>query len=163
MGAARRRWSPGWSLPVLRRHLPAVACGCLLFAVFSWQRTHLIPSDAEFARAQWLLTGDEPAYLLLAQAIASGDGLNVRPAHERGSYRDFQSRAVIGSDQWTWEAYRALGFKPWLDRGKAWGDSQILPRLPLFPPSWRRWLRTLASRGGSSDSFKPSSQRERPR
>jgi len=115
-----------------RRLLSAVVCGCILFAVFSWHRSHLIPREADFERAKWLLTGDEPSYLLLAQAFAAGDGLNVGPSHQRGSYLSFQSRAVIGPDQWTWETYRALGFKPWLDRSKSWGNRQILPRLPLF-------------------------------
>ncbi len=124
-------WSGG-SRSTLGLLLPALACGCLLFAAFSWHRSHLIPRDADFERAQWLLTGDEPGYLLLAQAIAAGDGLDVRPSHLRSSFLTFQSRAVIGPDQWTWEAYRTLGFKPWLDRSKSWGDRQILPRLPLF-------------------------------
>jgi len=122
----------GWFLPALRRLLPAIACGCLLFAVFSWHRSHLIPRDADFERAHWLLTGDEPGYLLLAQAIAAGDGQNVRPSLQRGSYLSFQSRPVIGSGQWTWDIYRRLGLKPWLDRSKSWENQQILPRLPLF-------------------------------
>ena len=116
----------------LRRLLPAVACACILFAVFSWHRSHLVPREADFERARWLLTGDEPGYLLLAQALAAGDGLNVRPSHQRGSYLSFQSKAVIGSEQWTWESYRALGFNPWLDKSPSWGNRQILPRLPLF-------------------------------
>ncbi len=122
----------GGSLAALGRLLPAFACGCILLAVYSWHRSHLIPRGADFERAQWLLTGDEPGYLLLSQALASGDGLNVGPSHQRGSYLSYQSRAVIGPDQWTWEFYRSLGFTPWIDRSEAWGDRQVLPRLPLF-------------------------------
>lgn len=124
----------GFGFPaVSRRILPAVACGCILFAVSSWHRSHLIPGGADFERAQWLLTGDEPGYLLMAQAFAAGDGLDVGPSHRGGSHLSFQSRAVLGEEQWTWEYYRSLGFKPWLDRSKSWGSRQVLPRLPLFP------------------------------
>jgi hypothetical protein len=119
-------------LAALRGLLPAVACGCLLFAVFTWHRSHLVPRDADFQRAQWQLTGDEPDYLLLAQAIAAGDGQNVRPSIERGSYLSFQSRPIIGPSQWTWETYRGLGFNPLIDRSKSWENQQVLPRLPLF-------------------------------
>jgi hypothetical protein len=116
----------------LRNLLPAVACGCLLFAVFSWHRVHLVPRDADFERAQWQLTGDEPDYLLLAHAIAAGDGQNVRPAVLRGDHLTFQSRPVIGPGQWTWETYRSAGFTPWIDRSKSWENQQVPPRLPLF-------------------------------
>lgn len=129
--------------------LPACVCLLLLFAVFSWHRAHLIPRGADFERAAWLLTGDEPSYLLMAQAIAAGDGLDVRPAHERGSYRAFQSRAVLGPDTFTWNFYRSLGFDPWFDRSASWGNRQVMPRPPLFaavvaplvsPAGNPRWL-----------------------
>lgn len=120
------------TLRALGRIIPALACGCILFALFSWHRSHLIPHEADFERSRWLLTGDEPGYLLLAQAIAAGDGLNVRPTHERGSYLSFQRRIIVGPGQWTWDFYRALGFKPWLDRSRAWGNRQLVPRLPLY-------------------------------
>ena len=111
----------------------ALLCGLLLFTIHAYYRENLIPYRATSERARWLLTGDEPSYLLLAQAIASGDGLNIRPAHEKGTYKNFQPRCIVGSDQYTWQHYRSVGVKSLFSRSNLWGNAQILPHSPLLP------------------------------
>lgn len=127
----------------------AFAAAAVLFLLFSVVRECLVPAGADFERAQWRLTGDEPSYLLTAQAIASGDGEDVSRVHAAGSYRNFQTRPVIGEGRWTWADYRRQGCSYLIDRSAAWGPGkQVLQRPPLIAlfaapfalrPSGVRW------------------------
>lgn len=110
-----------------------LVCGIALFFVFSQFRENLIPFAADSARSLVLFTGDEPSYLLIAQAIAAGDGLNVRNVHERAEHHAYWNRAIISNTQYTWKWYENLGIEPWIDRSEYWRDAQILPRPPLLP------------------------------
>lgn len=110
----------------------AVAVAGLLFGFYSVARERLVPFNADPGRAAWRLTGDEPAYLLTAQAIASGDGENVRHVHERRTYTNYQTRIVIGDNQWTWQNYEGLGVSHLTDRAHSWGDKQVIQRPPLI-------------------------------
>jgi hypothetical protein len=113
-------------------YLYALLTACLLFGIYSVARERLVPFNADFDRATWRLTGDEPAYLLTAQSIASGHGENVRNAHENRTYTNFQSRPVIGDNQWNWQNYKALGVPHIINREEAWGDKQVIQRPPLI-------------------------------
>ena len=117
----------------MRSILTALAAAALLFGLFSVARESLVPRGADFDRARWRLTGDEPAYLLTAQAIARGDGEDVSRTHAARSYTNFQSRIVIGPTQWTWRDYRKLGCPFWIDRSASWGETkQVIQRPPLI-------------------------------
>lgn len=105
----------------------------VLFGILSFYRERLIPRTASSDRRSWLLTGDEPCYLLAAQAAARGDGLDMRGASEARTYLAFQKRAVIAPEIYTWEFYRSAGLHPWLDRSGQWGRAQIRHHLPLYP------------------------------
>ena len=112
--------------------VPAIA-SLLLFGLFSIARESLVPRNADFDRARWRLTGDEPAYLLTAQAIASGDGEDVSRVHASGTYSNFQHRIVIGRAQWTWSNYKRLKCPHWIDRSESWGETrQVIQRPPLI-------------------------------
>lgn len=117
----------------MRTIIVSVATMALLFGVFSLARENLVPRNADFDRARWRLTGDEPAYLLTAQAIARGEGEDVSRAHAACTYTNFQTRAVIGSTQWTWRNYKNLGCPHWIDRSESWGPTkQVIQRPPLI-------------------------------
>lgn len=103
-----------------------------LFLFYSLARERLVPFGADPERAAWRLSGDEPAYLLTAQAIASGDGENVRHVHARGTYTNFQRRAVIGANYGTWGYYLQRKARHVLDRSAAWGEKQVVHRPPLI-------------------------------
>lgn len=89
----------------------------------------------------WLLTGDEPAYLMMALALHRGEGVNVRGVAESGAYEVFQTRTLpVRHDQdWTWSYYQEQGMETLLDRSDAWGDAQIL----WMPPFYSAWLSPL--------------------
>lgn len=106
--------------------------GVILFLLLSIYRENIIPTGADEARRAALLTGDEPTYLLMAQSIAGGDGLNVRFVHENESWRAFQQRPVLHPDQWTWNHYYSGWLSPVWDRSSAWGDAQKPPFTPLI-------------------------------
>lgn len=109
------------------------AAAVVLFVVFSLIRDILVPADADFDRARWRLTGDEPAYLLTAQAIASGNGEDVSRVHAAQTWTNYYPRPVIGDRQWTWGDYRRLGCSYWIDRSSAWGETrQVIQRPPLI-------------------------------
>ena len=107
--------------------------GCILFLLLSVYREKLIPFKADESRRSMLLTGDEPTYLLMAQAIAEGHGMNVRPVHEAESWRAFQQRPVLSSNQWTWAHYYHGWLTPVTDRSREWGNAQKPPFAPLLP------------------------------
>jgi len=111
----------------------SLMCGVCLFCIYSQFRENLVPHDASMPRSMLFLTGDEPSYLLIAQAIAAGDGLDVRGSHERNRHLAYWDRAILGESQFTWPWYRKLGMHSWIDRSAFWDDAQILPRPPLIP------------------------------
>jgi hypothetical protein len=116
-----------------------IAC----FAALSLFRESIIPRQAdEMAGRSWFLTGDEPTYLLMASALAAGEGMNVRPAHDREDYRTFQTRPVLTSDQYTWSHYYKAWLTPVYDASLRWGDVQKPPfttLLPAFVAPLVRW------------------------
>ena len=113
----------------------AVISGCvlLLFTLHGVFRTTLVPYGATGERARLLLTGDEPSYLLMAVAMARGDGLNVGPTQQEGGYRSFRDKPVFRGNKYSWHYYGAVGLKPWLDRSEFWGEARVLQLSPLFP------------------------------
>ena len=119
------------------RHLRSVAwpavAGLALLALFACVRERLVPAGADFDRSDWLLTGDEPAYLLTAQAIASGDGEDVSRVREARTWKRYTPRHVIGRRQWTWSDYKRQGCPHLIDRSAAWGETrQVIQRPPLI-------------------------------
>jgi len=112
----------------------AVAAGLCLFGLLSVYRQFLIPGDADLTRAAALLTGDEPSYLLMAQAIARGEGLDVERANAAKTYLAFQERPVLRyEDHFRSSYYENRGFKS-LWRGAAiWKDGRVTQFPPLLP------------------------------
>lgn len=112
----------------------ATASAAILFVLLSIYREVLIPHDADLNRRAVLLTGDEPTYLLMAIALARGDGMNLRPAHEAEAWRTFQNRPVLREGQWTWHYYFTEGrVAAAIDRSSHWRDAQKAPFPPLLP------------------------------
>jgi hypothetical protein len=104
----------------------------LLFGLYSIPRETLVPVGADAQRARWRLTGDEPTYLLTAQAIAAGDGEDVSRVHAAETYTNFWPRPVFGKGQWTWKYYRSLGCPYLIDRSASWGKrKQVIQRPAL--------------------------------
>lgn len=91
-------------------------------AAVSLVRERLVPYGADLARASWRLTGDEPSYLVTAQALASGDGENARGVLQREAWRNFQNKRPIGPKTWTWQYFQDAEVRPLLDRSRMWGD-----------------------------------------
>ncbi len=104
----------------------------VLISFFSATRERLVPFHSDPDRARWRLTGDEPSYLLTAQAIAAGHGEDVSRVHAAGTYSNFWHKAIIGEKQWRWQHYRKLGCPFLLDRKAAWGKKQVIQRPPLI-------------------------------
>jgi hypothetical protein len=125
---------PGTRTATLTRAAIAAAAALCLFGLLSVYRHHLIPGDANPARAAALLTGDEPAYLLMAQAIARGDGLDVEPANAAETYLAFQQRPVFRfEDHFRRSYYEGRGFKPLWEGAAVWQDGRITQFSPLYP------------------------------
>ena len=110
----------------------ALVTALLLWALTSVVRERLVPYGSDRVRAMWLLTGDEPTYLVTAQALASGHGENILPITLSRSYSNFIDRVNWDEHYATWTYYSY--FKPprILDRSAWWRDKQIIHRPPLF-------------------------------
>lgn len=121
-----RLFSPGMVL--------LMAGALAIFCLQAQYRSHLIPRQADYTQRRFLLTGDEPSYLLMAQAIAGGYGLNVRPILESGAYQRFYTRPLLAPDRNTWKYYFGSGWiVPAIDRSADWQDAQKMPFTPLLP------------------------------
>ncbi|MCX6997934.1 MAG: hypothetical protein NTV49_12820 [Kiritimatiellaeota bacterium] len=125
---------PSPQLGMKTKTLSAVLVMLFLAGLLSLYRENIIPCHGSREQIQWLLTGDEPSYLLTALALAHGDGLNVRPVHEAGAYRRFQDGLVIEQpDRFVWKYYYGDWLKPRIDRSAQWGNAQIFTFPPLIP------------------------------
>lgn len=121
---------------VKQRFILATATFLTLFAIYSLARESLCPFNADHERACWRLTGDEPAYLLTAQAIASGKGEDVSSVHAAKTYTNYwyEYKWIIGNTQWTYDNCRErYGVRFRFDRREQWGNQQILHGGPLEP------------------------------
>lgn len=104
----------------------------VLAVLYSVPRERIVPFGSDVERARWHLIGDEPAYLLTAQAIAAGHGEDVSRVHAAQTYTNFWPAVIIGPRQWTWKNYRDLGCPYLWDRSASWGEHrQVIQRPPL--------------------------------
>lgn len=105
----------------------------LLFVLLGVYRESLVPWSSPPERARWLLTGDEPTYLLMGLALRAGDGLNIAPALARGDLAPYYPRALFPERQYTWAYYFGHWIKPARDLSAEWGDARKAPFTPLVP------------------------------
>ena len=109
-----------------------VATLAALYLLLGAYRDNLLPYHATRFQQRWLLTGDEPAYLLAAQAFADGDGLDMGPAHRRGEHLRFYDIEIMGDGQYNWQWYKARP-TPFFADPHWWGDKQIKRHMPGLP------------------------------
>ena len=115
--------------------LKAIIASAAVLVLFLWLgvfRAELIPQHANREQQLWLLTGDEPAYLLAAQAFAAGDGLDMGPAQRRQEHLRFYDGDIMGPGQFN-RAWHGLGGDPTSARARWWADKQIKRHAPGFP------------------------------
>ena len=116
----------GWSV--------AVGIGVLLLAVFAVPRSALVQRGRSVEDSRWCLTGDEPGYLMTAQAIANGDGLDVQRVREAETWRLFDVRPPLAAKTWRYEWYVGHGVQSMEGRKSLWQEKgwQICHRPPLI-------------------------------
>lgn len=108
--------------------LSAVTLG-VLFLLLGVYREHIIPVHADHEQQRWLLTGDEPGYLLAGVAFAAGDGLDLGPAQRRGEHLRFFDREILEPGQFTW-TWHFGGRQPMFTSSNWWGTQQIKRQMP---------------------------------
>ncbi|MCB1101848.1 MAG: hypothetical protein KDL10_05770, partial [Kiritimatiellae bacterium] len=125
------------------RMLLAIAFALSFWGWLSLYRSEFLEPQHFPGQQDWLLTGDEPAYMMMALAIHRGEGINVRGAVESKAYEVFQSGSlpVRHDNDWTWSNYQARGMSFVLDQSERWGNAQIL----WLPPFYSYWLSPLFS------------------
>jgi hypothetical protein len=123
-----------FSRAALVRGLSAAFTGLLAFGALSHYRTQLIARGATGPEREWLLAGDEPTYLLMALAMARGDGQDVGPAHASAAYTNLYARNPFRfEDQWTWAYYTNRGYGFLISREEAWENRRVTQFSPLLP------------------------------
>ncbi|MCB1069474.1 MAG: hypothetical protein KDL31_03900 [Kiritimatiellae bacterium] len=125
------------------RMLLAIVFALSFWGWLSLYRSEFLEPQHFPGQQDWLLTGDEPAYMMMALAIHRGEGINVRGAVESKAYEVFQSGSlpVRHDNDWTWSNYQARGMSFILDQSERWGNAQIL----WLPPFYSYWLSPLFS------------------
>jgi hypothetical protein len=117
----------------------------LLAAVilFSGVRSFLISSDPRDPRVHYLLTGDEPSYLLMAHSLVFDGDLDV--SNNRQDTRYFSRHLLLGSEQFGFNFYNRIAQGRLTGKEKDWGERQYFinrPGLPLLiaPAYWAGFL-----------------------
>lgn len=119
-------------IPKLARPLIFCCVAGALFLLTSIPRERLVPFSADYERSLWLLTGDEPAYLITGLALASGHGEDVHSVSRERTYSHFYDQARWDHRYATWDYYTYFSPPRLLDRSHNWGEAQVIHRPPLM-------------------------------
>ncbi len=108
--------------------------------LFSFVRSSLISSNPDDPRLHYLLTGDEPSYLLITHSLVFDGDLDL--SNNRQDYVHFSRQPLLG-DQFGFNFYNriAQGRLAGKEKDWGWGDRQYFinrPGLPLLiaPAYW---------------------------
>ena len=99
-----------------------------LFLIYSLARESLCPYEADPNRARWRLAGDEPTYLLTAQAIAFGHGEDVSAVIADKTYTNLflPFWSIDSSGAFTYDSYAKIPCVRFrFNRRESWGTKQI--------------------------------------
>ena len=113
----------------------------LLAIVFSMVREHLIPFRATGERRTFLLTGDEPEYLLAATSLVRDGDMNLHNNVRDDAWRAFQDRPPIGSTRGNLNHFVAISPRMARVAPERWTDRQLLIHRPgtavlVAPAAW---------------------------
>lgn len=135
----RRAKRAGWLL--------AAGVGLALLAAFAIPREALVRRGRPVEESRAWLTGDEPGYLMTAQAIAAGDGLDVHRVREAETWRLFDVRPPLGAKTWRFAWYEAHGVRSMEGRRALWEEKgwQICHRPPLIAAFAAPFVRSAGS------------------
>ncbi len=140
-----------------QKKIPALICGLLLavltFVLSTYTRQILIPFNADEQRRDFLLTGDEPAYLMTALSLARDGDTDVANNSDAQNYLIYQRRPYRGSG---FSFYNKLVHGRIRDREESWGSARYMRHRPgtsvLIAPVFflahhnhRFWAYTLLS------------------
>lgn len=131
----------------------ALAVVCILLALSTYTRQQLIPFNADQSRYDFLLTGDEPAYLMTALSIARDGDIDVSSNARDKDYLLYQKRPYSGSG---FDFYNFLSKDRLNDKKEEWGTARYMRHRPgtsvLLAPAFlladhnhRFWAYTIIS------------------
>ena len=120
------------------RRLPLAVFICAL-ALFSFTRSFLISSRLDDIRAHYLLTGDEPSYLLITHSLVFDGDLDL--SNNRQDALHFYHHQLLGDQQVGFSFYNRVAQGRLTGKEKDWGCRQYFihrPGLPLLiaPAYW---------------------------
>ena len=136
--------TPG-SAPVIGRRLGGWrGCALVFLATLdaaSLIRSQLISPRPDDPRREHLLTGDEPAYLLLTHSIVFDRDLNVFNNREQNDTRYFYSRPLLGPGQFGFNFYNRVSGGRLAGRERDWVGREYLVNRPglsilIAPAYW---------------------------
>lgn len=130
--------------PATPRLAPAIGTrlggwrGCVLvflatLAAVSLVRSQLISPRPDDPRREHLLTGDEPAYLLLTHSIVFDGDFNVFNNREQNDARYFYSRPVLGPGQFGFNFYNRVSGGRLAGQEGDWVGREYLVNRPGLP------------------------------
>jgi hypothetical protein len=99
--------------------------------LFGIVRSSLISSNPDDVRLHYLLTGDEPSYLLIAHSLAFDGDLDL--SNNRQDYVHFNRQPLFGDDQFGFNFYNRIARGRLAGKEKDWGDRQYFINRPGLP------------------------------
>jgi len=105
----------------------AVGLALFIFALSMYTRLLLIPFNASVERRDFLLTGDEPAYLMTALSLAWDGDIDLANNGTDKDYLIFQRRPYLGSD---FSFYNNLVHGRIQSREQSWGNARYMRHRP---------------------------------
>lgn len=138
-----------------RRHVVvwAFVVAIFVFLLATFTRLLIVPFNADESRRDFLLTGDEPAYLMTALSVAHDGDFNLANNAANKDYLLFQRKPYVGSG---FEFYNSLAKNRLTAKKDQWADSRYMRHRPgtsiLLAPAFlladhnqRFWSYTIIS------------------
>lgn len=110
-----------------RRMVSATVLVLVVGFVYAYCRTQLVPYHADSERRGFLLTGDEPDYLLTAFSLARDGDIDVANNIRNSDFLMFQSRPVGGGD---FDFFNRISKGRIEARRAQWGESRYMQHRP---------------------------------
>ncbi|MFH0789910.1 MAG: hypothetical protein V2B13_20150 [Pseudomonadota bacterium] len=98
--------------------------------LFSFVRSSLISSNPDDIRLHYLLTGDEPSYLLITHSLVFDGDLDL--SNNRQDYVYFNRHQLLG-DQFGFNFYNRIAQGRLTGKERDWGDRQYFINRPGLP------------------------------
>ena len=108
----------------------AIITALFIWIILGFSREHLVPFNSSIERASFLLTGDEPEYLLAAYSVAHDLDMDLHNNLLTKSWEKFWIRPVCGPSHGDFAYFKRVSSSLSDENKSKWGKKQLLVHRP---------------------------------